>query len=591
MTPAPYPAIRKALQSDPGAALQACEGLLARDADDAEAHRLAARALRMLGENDRAARHELAAIDAAVHDPELRRAALALLDNRLDLAAPLLKARLRQNPFDVAAIRMLAEVAGRIGRNGDAESLLRRALELAPLFVAARTNLATALHRQNKTADALAELEELGRLDPANPGHANLRAAILGRVGEFDEALALYEQVLGAEPASLQPKIWMSYGHALKTVGRQADAIAAYRRATTLRPAFGEAWWSIANLKTAKFSAGDIAAMERGLEDAAANAEDRFHLQFALAKAFEDGGNPRTAFTHYEAANAQRREVLPYAAEATTRAVDQVIARFTLPFLAGRAGMGCPAADPVFILGMPRAGSTLIEQILSSHSLVEGTMELPEIPAIVADLGTDGDWLEALAALNADRLRALGERYLDRTRIQRREGKPMFIDKLPNNWLYIGLIHLILPNARIIDARRHPLDCGYSNFRQHFARGQAFSYDLADIGHYYADYVRLMAHFDTVLPGRVHRVIHEGLLDEPEAETRALLDALGLPFEEACLRFHENTRAVRTASSEQVRRPINRDGEGQWQAVADRLGPLRDALGAVLTRYPQVPEF
>jgi len=584
MNSEPYVSIRKLLGDNPAKALRACEAL---PAEDAEAHRLAARALHALGQPDRAAQAELAAIDASAHDPQLQQAAIGLIENQLHVAEPILRGRLRENPFDVAAIRMLAELAGRLGRNGDAEGLLRRALELAPAFVAARANLATVLHRQNKTAEALTELDRLTREEPDNPGHANLRAAVLGRVGEFGAAIALYEEVLAQAPN--QPKIWMSYGHALKTVGRTEDAIAAYRRATALRPAFGEAWWSIANLKTVKLGEDDVAAMGQGLVDPSATQDDRFHLRFALGKAMEDLGRPEAAFDHYAEGNALRRAMLPYEAADTTQAVDAAIARFDAGFFAAHGGQGCPASDPIFILGLPRAGSTLIEQILSSHSQVEGTMELPDIPALVAELSREGAYPQQLDGFGVSRWLHLGEQYLERTRGQRREGKPHFIDKLPNNWLYTGFIHLILPNARIIDARRHPLDCGYSNFRQHFARGQAFAYDLNDIGRYYADYVRLMAHYDAVLPGRVHRVIHERLLADPEAETRALLDALGLPFEEACLRFHENARAVRTASSEQVRRPINRDGEGQWRPVADRLGPLRQGLGAVLETYPDAP--
>jgi hypothetical protein len=338
-----------------------------------------------------------------------------------------------------------------------------------------------------------------------------------------------------------------------------------------------------------KLGESDVAAMEGGLADPGAPQEDRFHLRFALGKAMEDLGRPEAAFDHYAEGNALRRAVLPYDAAETTRPVDAAIARFDAGFFAAHAGHGCPAPDPIFILGLPRAGSTLIEQILSSHSQVEGTMELPDIPAIVAELSREGAYPQQLDGFEVSRWLTLGERYLERTRAQRREGKRHFIDKLPNNWLYTGLIHLILPNAKIIDARRHPLDCGYSNFRQHFARGQAFAYDLKDIGRYYADYVRLMAHFDAVLTGRVHRVIHERLLPDPEIEVRALLAALDLPFVEACLRYHEHARAVRTASSEQVRRPINRDGEGQWRPVADRLVPLREALGAVLDSYPGAP--
>jgi tetratricopeptide (TPR) repeat protein len=587
MPVAPHSELRRRLGESPAEVLAAARDLLAADPADAEAHRLAGRALRALGDPAEAQRHELAAIDAAAADPVLRDAAVALLGNQLHTAEPILRARLRDNPFDVAAIRMLAEVAGRIGRNADAEKLLRRALELAPAFVAARTNLATALHRQSKTAEALAELDRLSAEDPANPGHANLRAAVLGRLGEFDEAIALYEDVLARAPG--QAKVWMSYGHALKTVGRTDDSIAAYRRAVASRPAFGEAWWSIANLKTARLDAADAATMRAALDDPAASLDDRFHLHFALGKAIGDGGDPVAAFAHYREANALRREALPYDAGETTQAVDAVIALFDAPFVAARAGLGCPAPDPVFILGLPRAGSTLLEQILSSHSQVEGTAELPDVPSLAAALSHEGNWPGILAGLDAARLRRLGETYIERTRVQRREGKPYFIDKLPNNWLHAGFIHLILPSATIIDARRHPLDCGYSNFRQHFARGQAFSYDLADIGRYYRDYVRLMAHFDAVLPGRVHRVIHENLLADPEREVRALLAALNLPFEDACLAFHENRRAVRTASSEQVRRPINRDGEGQWRPVEAGLAPLAEALGPVLAAYPDVP--
>ncbi|MDP3677097.1 MAG: sulfotransferase [Novosphingobium sp.] len=575
---------RGLLPDNPAAALAAIRPLIRSDPADAGAWRLAARTLRALGRIGEAEEAELAAIRAAVHDPELQRAALALADNRLSEAEPLLKARLKAVPTDVAAIRMLAELAGRIGRHRDAESLLRRALELAPRFHAARSNLATVLHRQNRTAEALAELDALMAAEPEHMGHANLRAAALTKVGEFDEALELYETVLARSPG--HARIWMSYGHALKTVGRSEDSVAAYRRAIVAQPSLGEAWWSLANLKTARFVQADIAAMREALTGAGLGEEDRFHLHFALAKALEDVGEADAAFDHYLIANRLRRAAQPYDAAETARAVDRTIALFTPALVAGLAGSGCEALDPVFIVGLPRAGSTLIEQILASHSQIEGTMELPDIPAMVARLGSERRYLEGIAELSADERRALGEEYLARTRIQRKTDRPLFIDKLPNNWAHVGFIKAILPNAAIIDARRHPLDCGVSNFRQHFARGQAFSYDLGDIGTYYADYVRLMAHFDAAMPGAVHRVFHEALVADPEAEVRKLLAALGLEFEEATLRFHENTRAVRTASSEQVRRPVNRDGIGQWRRYSELIDPLRQALGDALESYP-----
>jgi len=511
-------------------------------------------------------------------------AALALHDNRLEVAEPLLKRHLKADPFDARAIRMLAELAGRIGRYKDAEALLRRALELSPDFAAARANLAIVLYRLGRAPDAIEQLDRLMEDDPEHPGHANLKAAALGRIGGFDEAIALYEGVLARAPE--QARVWMSYGHMLKTVGRQADGIAAYRRALAIEPALGEAWWSLANLKTVRFDDTDLAAMEQALADPALSVEDRFHLDFALGKALEERQRPDDAFAHYDAGNRLRRTRLAYDADATRSFVDASIDLYTPDFLAARAGGGCQAPDPIFILGMPRAGSTLIEQILSSHSLVEGTSELPDIPALARAMK---DYPRDVAHLSAERLREPGEDYLRRAAVQRASDRPFFIDKLPNNWAHLPFIHLILPNARIVDARRHPLACCFSNFKQHFARGQAFSYDLADMGRYYRDYVRLMAHVDRVLPGRVHRVIYERMVDDTEAEVRALLAACGLEFEPACLDFHRTERPVRTASSEQVRRPIFREGKDAWLPYAAYLDPLRDALGDVLAAYPAAP--
>ncbi|WP_428685796.1 tetratricopeptide repeat-containing sulfotransferase family protein [Sphingopyxis sp.] len=523
-------------------------------------------------------------------------AALALSENRLPDAEAALRGRLREDATDVAAIRMLAEVAGRIGRYGDAEKLLSRALELAPGFGAARANLATVYYKQNRFAEAAETLDAVLGDDPDNPAHANLKAAALGRIGGYDEAITLYEELTRRFPA--QGKLWMSYGHILKTVGRQDDSIAAYRRGLEADPGLGEIWWSLANLKTIRFEANDRAAMEEALVATPAGDpardEDRLHLHFALGKAYDDAGEAEPAFRHYAAGNAIRAGQLDYSAAETSTTADRAIAAFSADLFAARSGYGDPSPDPVFILGLPRAGSTLVEQILASHSAVEGTMELPDIPSLALTLGREakGDarlWVEALVEAPAEQLADLGADYLRRTAVQRKTEKPFYIDKLPNNWLYLPFIRLVLPNAKIIDARRHPLDCCFSNFRQHFAKGQAFSYGLADIGTYYRDYVRLMAHIDAVQPGRVHRVIHEALLDDPEAEVRALLGWLGLDFEEGCLDFHRNARAVRTASSEQVRRPINRDGVDQWRPYEAWLDPLKTALGPVLTAYPEVP--
>ncbi|MES2420589.1 MAG: sulfotransferase [Pseudomonadota bacterium] len=510
---------------------------------------------------------------------DLMQAALALHDNQLHVAEPLLKSYLKRDPFDARAIRMLAELAGRIGRYGDAETLLRRAVELAPGFTAARANLALVLYRQNRAPEALTLLDAVIADEPDNPGHANLKAAALGRLGGFEDAIALYEKVLHDAPG--QPRVWLSYGHMLKTVGRRDDGIAAYRRALSLLPTLGDAWWSLANLKTVRFDDDDIAAMEAALSRDDLDDEDRFHLDFALGKAFEDRRDPVQSFAHYAAGNALRRTRIVYDADETSAFVDRSIALLTPEFLAARHDHGSTAPDPIFVLGMPRAGSTLIEQILASHSMVEGTTELPDMPALARRIA---HYPQGLEALSADALREIGEDYLRRAAIQRRTDRPFFIDKLPNNWAHIALIHLALPNARIIDARRDPLDCCFSNFKQHYARGQTFSYSLDDLGRYYTDYVRLMTHVDAVLPGRVHRVDHEALIENTEVEVRGLLAACGLEFEPACLAFHETERAVRTASSEQVRRPINRDGVDAWRPYDQWLGPLRSALRIPATK-------
>ena len=519
------------------------------------------------------------------YHPRLIEAALAMNDNDLPRAEPLLRAQLKEFPFDVAAIRLMAELAGRIGRYRDAENLLRRALELSPGFTAARANLALVLYRQNRPEEAIAQLNQVAEEEPENQGRANLQAAALGRIGEFDEALGLYEQVLAKAPR--QPRIWMSYGHMLKTVGRSADGVAAYRKAIELMPELGEAWWSLANLKTVRFTDADIAAMEAALAHGGIAREDRFHLDFALGKALEDRGAADAAFAHYAAGNALRRESLDYSADDNSRFVDKMIEVATPEFMAARAGQGCDARDPIFVLGMPRAGSTLVEQILASHSQIEGTSELPDMPVLAR---RDSRYPVNLPELSAADLRTLGEQYLQRTRIQRKTDRPFFIDKLPNNWAHVLFIRLILPNAKIIDARRHPLGCCFSNFKQHFARGQAFSYSLTDMGRYYRDYVRLLAHMDRVQPGAVHRVTYEAMVDDTEAEVRALLGYCGVAFEDNCLAFHQNARAVRTASSEQVRQPIFREGTEGWKAFAQHLDPLRAALGPVLDCYPLVPE-
>lgn len=530
----------------------------------------------------------------STRDPRLLGAALALVENRIPDAEAVLREFLKRHPTDVAAIRMLAEVAARIGRYPDAEALLARCLELAPGFLAARHNYAMVLHRQNKSEAALEQVEKVLAEEPRNPGFRNLKAAILGRIGEYAGSIEQYREVLAEYPN--QAKVWMSLGHALKTAGQHAESIEAYTQAIEKAPALGEAYWSLANLKTFRFSQGQVEAMRRQLAGEL-SADDRFHFEFSLAKALEDSGEYAESFQHYLEGNRLRRQMIRYDADENHAHVERSRKFFTREFFAERAGWGSEAPDPIFVVGLPRSGSTLIEQILASHSRVEGTMELPDVAMLARVVGARttrpgvSAYPRALEKFSADDLRGLGERYLAQTRIQRKTPAPFFVDKMPNNFAHAGFIHLMLPNAKIIDARRHPLGCCLSGFKQHFARGQTFTYDLVEIGRYYRDYVELMAHFDAVLPGRVHRVFYENMVENTEQEVRRLLEYCGLEFEPGVLKFHENQRAVRTASSEQVRRPINREGMDQWRHFEPGLDALKRSLGEVLDRYPSTPQF
>lgn len=598
MTPAPsgaarhLAAARAALQADDRPGARAALDMAGRHVRGAEEWRALGDLWHAWGDAEAGGVAHLEAVSASAGDPEMLAAAHALGANRLADAEPILRQRLKRRPTDVAAIRMLAELATRLDRLGDAEALLRRALELAPAFLPARHNLAVVLHRQTRSEDALAQVDRLLAADPSHPAYRNLKAAILVRIGDYDAAIALYQGVLADIPH--QPKVWMSVGHALKTVGRIDESIAAYRTSLAQLPGLGESWWSLANLKTFRFDAADIAAMEAQLAREDLGAEDRFHFEFALGKALEDRADYAASFAHYAEGNRLRRAALPYDPDELTEHVDSAARLYTPAFFAERPG-GHPAPDPIFVVGLQRSGSTLVEQILASHPLIEGTMELPDLPTLVRELGgwrrrgEARQYHERVAALSSAERAELGQRYLDLTRIQRKTDRPFFIDKLPNNFAHAGLIQLILPRARIIDVRRHPLGCCFSCFKQHFARGQGFSYDQAELGRYYADYVRLMAIVDSALPGRVHRIHYEALVTDLEGEVRRLLDHVGVGFDPACLAFHKTERAVRTPSAEQVRQPLYADGLAQWQHYDRWLGPLKSALGPVLQLYPEAP--
>lgn len=571
-------AIAQRLQNKTGDALAVLRAIVARLPQHSAAWREIGDLHILRGEMAEANEAYLKHVVASVHERHLIAAGQDLLQNRIPEAEKALRAFLKVHPTDIAAIRMLAEVAARLERFEEAERLLTRALELCPGFDAARSNLVTVLHRQSKTTRALAEIDALLAHEPGHPGYRNQKAVVLARLGETEQSITLYRGVLADSPK--QPRIWMSFGHTLKTAGHQSEAVEAYREAVRQSPHLGEAWWSLANLKTFRFEDGDIAAMRSELARADLKPEDRLHLDFALGKAFEDAKDYDASFAHYAAANALRHTMMGYEADEVSAHKNTLKRVLTAEVFATRPG-GSDAPDPIFVVGLPRSGSTLVEQILASHSAVEGTMELPDIFAMVGRLKDKAGkpfYPDVVLALTPEERRALGEEYLARTRIHRKLGRPFFIDKMPNNFLQIGFIALILPKAKIIDVRRHPLACGFSCFKQHFARGQGFTYSLTDIGRYYADYVELMEHFDAVLPGRIHRIQYETLVGDLEGSVRALLDHCSLEFEEACLSFHQNERIVRTASSEQVRQPLYSDALEQWRHYEKWLDPLKKAL-------------
>jgi tetratricopeptide (TPR) repeat protein len=547
----------------------------------------------VLGRLDEARRKEAEYLRELATDPPLQRAARALCEDRVPEADFLLKEYQRQHPDDALALRLRAEAAFLRRKDLDAVAWLTRCLALTE-FPGARFARALANYRAGQAVAAQQDLESALATDPDNPAYRALLAAALSKTSEVERTVELYERLTREYPQ--QPKLWMAYGHVLKASGRQPDSIAAYRRSIELEPRLGEAWWSLANLKTVKFDATDITTMQRQLVRDDLDGEDRLHFEFALGKALEDAKRYEESFKHYAEGNRLRLIETPYDIETSTINLRRSERILTREFFAERAGLGCPTPDPIFILGLPRAGSTLIEQILSSHSQVEGTMELPDITDIARSIADrrknrdDYDYLPLLGEVAAQEWRELGERYLSTTRVHRKLGRAYFIDKMPNNFTHLGLIHLILPNARIIDARRHPLASCFSNFKQHFAMGQLFSYGLENIGRFYREYVALMAHYDAVLPGRVHRVFYERMVEDTENEVRRLLEYCGLPFEERCLRFYENERIVRTASSEQVRRPIYKEGVDHWRHYEPWLDPLKAALGDVLEAYPEVPK-
>lgn len=521
--------------------------------------------------------------------PEVVAATSLFADGELMLAESIIRAYLLKHGDHVEAMRLLARIGIERDVLDDAESLLEAVLKLVPNYRAAQVDYARVLLGRHKHLRAREELQVLLTADPHNRQYQTLYASACVGLGEHEKAVSLFSQLLVDEPTSAD--LQLSLAHSLKTLGRQPEAIDAYRAAAAVRANFGDAYWSLANLKTYRFAASEIDRM--CLEEAASSTAvvDRLHLCFALGKAYEDLGQYPDSFVYYQRGNALKRAESRYRPEIIERNTQLQIATCTREFFEARKGWGARTSEPIFIVGLPRAGSTLLEQILASHSRVEGTQELAEIPRTVLDLqGRDSDLNDprypgVLADLTADDCQQLGERYLYDTRIYRSEAREFFIDKMPNNFRHVGLIHLILPNAKIIDARREPMACCFSNLKQLFAAGQEFTYSIEDIARYYTTYLDLMQHWDAVLPGRILRVQHESLVDDLAGNVRRLLSFCGLDFEATCLDFHETVRSVRTASSEQVRQPIFRDGIDQWKHFEPMLGGLTAGLGDALSRY------
>jgi tetratricopeptide (TPR) repeat protein len=520
--------------------------------------------------------------------PEVVQATSLFSDGELTPAENIVRAYLLQHGNHVEAMRLLARIGMARDVLDDAELLLEAVLTLAPDYRAARHDYALVLIERHKYQQAHAELEKLLQLEPENRQYRTLYATACVGLGDHEKAIPLYRELLVGAPRA--PDLHLSVAHALKTLGRREESIDSYRAAAAARPNFGDAYWSLANLKTYRFLDEEIARMRAEETAPGTPLIDRYHLCFALGKAYEDRGDYAESWRYYESGNALKRSESRYRPEIIETNTRKQIEICTREFFSARAGSGAQEADPIFIVGLPRSGSTLLEQILASHSRVEGTQELSDIQRIVVDLqGREPDlddprYPGALALMKPDDFLRLGDKYLADTRVYR-TGKAYFIDKMPNNFRHIGLIHLMLPNARIIDARREPMACCFSNLKQLFANGQEFTYSIPDIARYYRTYLELMRHWDEVLPGRLLRVEHEDVVDDLEGNVRRILDFCGLEFEPACVEFYKTERSIRTASSEQVRQPIYREGLDQWKHYEPWLGSLKDALGDALAGY------
>ncbi|MBN8431293.1 sulfotransferase [Microbulbifer salipaludis] len=560
------------------------------DPNNPRTHQKRAKALHLLGRDDEAEE----AFDQFLRgDPlaaQIAEGARLWREGKLDDAEPLLRKALRQAPDNVDAMRFLALVLQDSGKNLlDAEALLRNAIQRAPDFLPALQNLgALLLERQHWEAAGeifarILELDERNALAWASLGHACTRR------GEAEEGLAHYTRAIECNPQSAGAH--MSRGHLLKTLGRQEEALAAYRESIRLNPSLGEVYWSMANLKVFQFSDEEVAAMLEQLDSDDLGEVARVHFHFALGKAFEDVRDYDRAWQHYHAGNQLQRQQVEYDPVEYQVMLDDIREQFSPEFVQRHRGGGSTHEDPIFIVGLPRTGSTLIEQILASHSQVEGTEELPNIATLAASTAKyrrdNAVFPRTLADFDERDFEHYARKYLAEVKHLRVMGRPYFIDKMPNNFAYVGWIKLLFPRAKIINTRRFPLDSCLGAYKQLFAKGQNFTYDMLELSDYYRDYVRMMAHWHDLFPGEILDVHYEDHMEDFEGQVRRILDYCGLPFEPQCLRFYENQRAVKTASSEQVRQPIYRSALGLWKRYEAHLGMWQEELAEVIEQLPE----
>lgn len=515
-----------------------------------------------------------------------------LNQGKIEQADIICRQYLQKNKSDIEGMRLLAMIALQAKILDDAEFILESAVAFDPKHIGARYDYANVLLRRQKFGKAHDVAKQLNKLEPNSREFKTLLASTTTGIGDTDDGVKLYRQLI-AEDSSLSGN-YLLLGHAEKTRGELTSAVESYQKLYQLKADCGDAFWSLANTKTYKFTDSEIEHMRRHLDSADTSDVDKVHFYFALGKALEDNKDFSDAFEAYDNGNNLNKKLVNYHVSHTAMRVDRHIKYYDTNLYQRLKGVGHGAKDPIFIVGLPRAGSTLLEQILASHSQVDGTLELPNIPSLVRRLqgrdrpktDTEPQYPKNIQELDESYFSKFGQQYIEDTQIFR-QGAPLFIDKLPNNFLYVGLIKLILPNAKIIDARRHPMSCCFSGFKQLFAEGQDFTYGLNEVGDYYQQYVRLMDHWDEVLPGFVLRVQHEDVVDDLETQVRRILEFCGLPFEDSCLEFYKTERNIRTPSSEQVRQPIYKTGLEQWRNFESHLQPLIDALGDdVLKRYP-----